>query len=136
MTEAPGPDPCNTIGGHLRHLLDHHEALVEGWSTGRIDYAARRRNTPCERDPARALARIEAIDASLENLPAEESSSITVLREDGSVTASTVARELDFVASHTTHHLAIVALLAHVLDLTVPTDLGVAVSTLRYRRTG
>jgi uncharacterized damage-inducible protein DinB len=135
MQQGLPADPANTIGGHLRHLLDHHGALLEGLATGVVDYGSRRRGTPCERERRATLARIEGLDDALARLSdADERATVQIVREDGSRSSSCVERELDFVASHATHHLAIVALLARAQGIDVAADLGVAVSTLRYRR--
>lgn len=139
MQFGPPRDPTNTIGGHLRHILDHHEALLTALQTAAsdacIDYTARRRGTRCEQDPAAAQARVHRLEAGFACVSAEdEARRIDVVRDDGSRNETTVARELDFVASHTTHHLAIVNLLATLQGIDVPADLGVAPSTLRHRR--
>ncbi|MEE4300487.1 MAG: DinB family protein [Pseudomonadales bacterium] len=139
MRYGPPRDPTNTIGGHLRHALDHHEALLAALLTAApdacVDYAARRRGTRCEQDPCAAQARVQRLEAGFARLSTEdEARRLQVLRDDGRRHETTAARELDFVASHTTHHLAIVALLAKLQGIEVPEGLGVAPSTLRHRR--
>ena len=133
-THGLAGERSNTIGGHMRHLLDHQQAVLDGVSDRCVDYASRRCGTPCESDPAAAAQRIDGLIAAFENARLDETLTLNVVREDRSRTRSTLARELDFAASHATHHLAIVSVLAKVLGIQVPKDLGVAASTLRYRR--
>ena len=126
-------DHANTIGGHLRHLLDHQQALLDGIPGQCVDYASRRRGTPCEVDPVAAARRIDVLMEAFATAQLDETLTLDVLREDRSLARSSLARELDFAAAHATHHLALVSVLARVLDIEVPKDLGVAASTLRYR---
>lgn len=135
MTRGLPQDPANSIGGHLRHLLDHHEALLRGLESGCIDYDSRDRNTACEHEPDAARRRIAELAAAFRQLePADETRPLRILCENGTEMETSLGRELDFVASHATHHLAIVALLASVHGIAVPAELGVAASTLRHRR--
>lgn len=132
-TRSLGGDHANTIGGHVRHLLDHQQALLDGIPGRCVDYASRRRGTPCEVDPAAAARRIDDLMEAFAKAQLDETLTLAVLREDRSLAGSTLARELDFAAAHATHHLALVSVLARVLGIEVPKDLGVAASTLRYR---
>jgi uncharacterized damage-inducible protein DinB len=47
--------------------------------------------------------------------------------------ASTPDRELQFLASHTVHHFALVALLLRLAGVSVPDGFGVATATARHR---
>ena len=125
-----------SIGGHVRHCLDHVRALVSGIEAGRIAYDARVRGTAVEsrRDAAVAEARrlADALAAIGED---DVDRTVTVeIRVDPHLDAhvlvrSTVGRELAFVASHTIHHFAIVALLLRDMGIGVPPRFGYAPST-------
>ena len=45
---------------------------------------------------------------------------------------SSLARELQFLTSHTIHHFAVIALILRAMDVEVDREFGVAPSTLRY----
>ncbi|MDH4063083.1 MAG: hypothetical protein OEW19_01685 [Acidobacteriota bacterium] len=134
---APGvPRISGSIGGHVRHCLDHVLALERALETGEVDYDERRRHTEVERDRelavialAAAARRLEQIeDAALDRPLAVRS----CIAPDGrSVRGrSSVARELAFVISHTIHHHAQIALLADRLGACrLPTRFGLAHST-------
>ena len=141
--EAPMPDCLDaTIGQHLRHCLDHYATLASGLVAGELDYAARRRETEIETDPGRAVqvARTLAVTLAdaLEGLDLHADLRVrTACGRTGDIAwqRSSVGREIQFVVSHTVHHLAMVAASCRRRGLPVPTELGVAPSTLRHRDT-
>jgi uncharacterized damage-inducible protein DinB len=124
-----------SIGGHVRHCLDHVEALVTGIPVGKVNYDSRRRGTAVETSREAALAEIQRLVADVECMSSHVLSRplevLGALDTNGAhLTApSSVARELAFVVSHTIHHLAVVALLLHGLGVAVPPRFGYAPST-------
>lgn len=124
-----------SIGGHVRHCLDHVDALERALQDGRCCYDHRQRGTPVEHDPGAALARLTACRARLErvhdavlarslDLEVCVSATGTVVR-----TRTTVAREAAYVISHTVHHAALIGVLLEDQGLAVPNRLGVAPTT-------
>jgi len=133
---SPMPAISGTIGEHVRHCLDHIAALVAWQPTDTLSYDRRVRGTAVERDPADALRQILRLKAALQRWRGraiDDPVRVTSLvapdqRVDG---WSTLGRELAFVASHTVHHQAVIALLLCALDRPVPERLGYAPSTPR-----
>ena len=81
---------------------------------------------------------IESICRRLADLA--ESPRVVCLRicddsDQGVLRTSSVARELDFLQSHTIHHYAIIAMLCRLQNVVVEQGFGVAPSTLRYQLT-
>jgi uncharacterized damage-inducible protein DinB len=134
-TSQRAREVSGSIGGHVRHCLDHVSALVAGLECGRIRYDARLRGTMVESSRPAALDEIARLLVSLDAVPGtalERNVSVLVrTAPDGPElpVPSTVARELTFVASHTVHHFAIVALLLHDMGVAVPPRFGYAPST-------
>lgn len=136
-------DPIATfggsIGGHIRHCLDHIQAVIVGTQNDVIDYDHRERGTDIESDPAAATDEIERIDTALGALAeGVEGRTVTVkvmLTGDGDVTElqSTVGREFAFVLSHTIHHGAMIGGMVKALGGEVPEGFGLAPSTIAYR---
>jgi uncharacterized damage-inducible protein DinB len=131
--------PGGGIGRHVRHCLEFYACFLRGLPRGRIDYVQRERGGAVETDRAFALREMNAAIAALERLDgavivpalavrAEECSH--GVEEDW--TSSTPAREAQFLASHTTHHFAVVAILLRSAGIEPPADFGVAPSTLRH----
>lgn len=129
-----------SIGAHIRHDLDLVECFLNGLGEGRIDYAARERDSSVERDPARAAARTRSLVVRLRSIEGRESEPVLIRSEvdPGILHTSTVGRELEFLYSHTVHHHALIGERLKQLGLTADTEFGVAPSTLRFwkRRAG
>lgn len=128
-----------TVGGHVRHCLDHIRALFEAARTGVVDYDRRERGTAVETDRQAAVAAMsEAIDA-LAGLSAQNDGPVVVrstVAADGAAvtTGSTLGREVVFALSHTVHHQAIIAGIIRSLGGEVEDGFGVAPATLMTRK--
>ncbi len=124
----------SSIGGHVRHALDHYVSFNAGLDTARIDYEARARDTRLERERDYALARLDQVIAQLRASALVESPVLVRLEnQDDSWADSTLRRELQFLLSHTIHHWALVSVCAASQGIKTPDDFGVAPSTIRYR---
>lgn len=125
-------------GAHLRHCLDHYDRFLAGLKSGRIDYDARARDQRTEKQRAIAQERIATIVQELLALPAHAGAiTVEVKMDSGDAvgwTRSTIARELQFLLSHTVHHCALMAFILRVRGVDVDRDFGVAPSTLRNRQ--
>jgi hypothetical protein len=132
----------NKAGAHLRHVLEFYEAFTNGLATGYIDYDARRRDTLIERSRGTALQKIHLISEQLTHLRSTLSDrALQVRMEDAAVAlredywlASTAARELQALSSHTVHHFALIAVALRAHEIEVPADFGFSPATLRYQR--
>ncbi|MBL0926670.1 MAG: DinB family protein [Phycisphaerales bacterium] len=127
-----------TIGGHVRHCLDHVRAVVAGRG-GTLDYDARARGTAVEASVEAAAAEVDRLAAAISELAeasADEPVRVKVmLRRDGvgGTFGSTLGRELAFVLSHTIHHFATIRGMAAALGVGVSCSFGFAPSTLAHQ---
>jgi uncharacterized damage-inducible protein DinB len=136
-TNDESPYFISGIGRHLRHILDFYHNLIS--SNGRrIDYDNRPRSRRIETERAAALHRIDAIRTALSTLEISDNP-ILIKNDDGGhrdteegFSPSTIGRELQFLASHTVHHYAIMAMILRLQDIHPPTEFGIAPSTLRH----
>ena len=130
----------SSVGGHVRHNLDHVDALLRGLRAGEVNYDHRDRRTDVERDRLAALAEILRLKRELNAFPwhaVPHPVRLTALvaPDRPPVTAVTSAdRELAFVVSHTIHHNAIIGIMARLLGTALPTDFGYAPSTIVHQR--
>lgn len=129
------------VGSHLRHSLDFYQSFVAGVRTGRVDYNRRERDTLVASDRAYAAAKIEIIIEELYRIAdLRADTPLSVSPEDADECgadvwcASTVARELQFLMSHTVHHYALVALVLRLRGFEPGDEFGVAPSTLAHWR--
>jgi uncharacterized damage-inducible protein DinB len=129
----------SSIGGHVRHCLEHYASFLAGLDAGQLDYEQRARDrrlqtqlsTACSalRGTAAALARgltFARLDRSVQVLAEGDAS-------DGDVTLSSIGRELGFLLSHTIHHCALIAVMMRLRGLATPPGFGVAPATIRHR---
>ena len=131
----------SSIGGHVRHSLDHARALLASAATGRIDYDHRVRGTPVETSRSAALDAIRGLIAELRALrPGSIERSLTLrmmMTTDGKPLelSTTFIREAGYVLSHTIHHNAIIGVMVKTLGAWLPERFGYAPSTIAFQRT-
>lgn len=125
------------VGAHFRHNLDFVGSLLAGLATGRVDYSARERDIRIESDRRYAIEKIRKLTAGLKRLDREDASKEIFVRselEQDSWHTSSLARELEFLHSHTVHHYALIVEKLKRSGLEVNREFGVAPSTLRFWR--
>ena len=137
-------DPLSPGGGislHMRHCLEFYACFLRGLPKGRIDYVRRERGGAIERSRVAGLREVRATIAALERLEGAAIVPALAVRAEECAddveedwTSSTAAREMQFLASHTTHHFAVVAILLRSAGIEPPAEFGVAPSTLRHWR--
>lgn len=127
------------IGRHLRHILDHYTCFLEG--EGTIDYDARNRDERLEIDRSHALRTLDSIVARLESSHDGGNVRLVIHCNEGiegpeasAGSESSELRELQYLASYTIHHYAIIGLILKILGHTIPQDFGVAPSTIAHER--
>jgi len=126
-----------SVGGHLRHIIEHYQSFLQGLGSGEIDYEKRARDPLIENDPTYAGGTLEAIaeqlgdwSALLTNHPLGLAAETT----PGVTTTTSVLRELEFLLSHTIHHYALVAVMARLQGHEPEPSFGVAPSTLKFQQ--
>ncbi len=132
----------SSIGGHVRHNLDHYWSLLRGLDSGEIDYDARARDAAIEKDPLAAANASEEIATELLKLQGSDiDRELRVKMDTGSYalpeeewSRSTLRRELQFLLSHTVHHYALITVMCRNLGVTPEPGFGVAPSTLKYQQ--
>jgi len=128
-----------SIGAHLRHILDFYSSLYFGVKKGKINYDARQRNPKIESDLGSGLLQLStnieqlAELSRLDNIPVKIFSAIQ-LNEELHFEQSNLIRELQSVHSHTTHHMAIIAIILKLNNMQVDEDFGKAPSTIQYEQ--
>lgn len=128
-------------GPHLRHVFDHYRAFVDTLPSGSVNYDDRGRDPRMEHDRVVAhecMVELRLRLQALETLPVEKPIAV-ILRggmagEDGFMSFSTVARELLFLASHATHHYALIRLHCAQHGIDLGPDFGKAPSTIRHEQ--
>jgi uncharacterized damage-inducible protein DinB len=136
---SPGGSP---VGAHFRHIFDHYRAFLAGLANGEIDYDARERQVPLERDRQLAIATARGFLTDLGRLPRElgdrplRVTLRSVAGDDGSPdwSQTTVKRELQFLVSHSVHHFALIKEVLRQSGFDAGEEFGVAPSTIAAAR--
>jgi uncharacterized damage-inducible protein DinB len=131
-----------SIGGHLRHCLEHVDEWLQGLDRGSLCFEERRRDPRVQGQAAAALNEIQRLRQALrqacaageQQRPLEARSTLTGRLEDSLSCASTAERELIYVGLHFVHHMALMAVAARLQGLPVPEDFGKAPATVAYER--
>lgn len=131
----PVPGVSGSIGEHVRHTLDHIGALISADGFQPLTYDHRQRGTAVETNLHAAVEQIFHVMSVIERQSTRSLEEPVQVRSKLSTSGleatswSTLGRELAFVASHTIHHQAQIALLLAVQGVPVPRTFGYAPST-------
>lgn len=128
----------SSIGGHMRHNVDHCAALLAGLPDGEVDYDARERNPAIEVEPQAAAGVLLKLREGFEALAETDlDQPLRIRMDDGGGSdwsATSLRRELQFLLSHTIHHYALMVSIAARQGMqSFPEGFGVAPSTLSYQ---
>lgn len=125
------------VGPHMRHVLDHYASFISGLEWGTINYDDRKRDTEVEQSLEACIGKAGDLLASLRCVAIDIESRVKVIVSANTVgnddlSESTFARELQFLASHTVHHYALIAIASRMQGIKPDEQFGIAPSTLKY----
>jgi hypothetical protein len=128
-----------SIGPHLRHVIEHYEALLLRPAAIEVDYDQRPRDRTLERSPALARRRFAALRAALRAWAGADLENALLVFTLGGVhgqwplaCASTISRELVFLASHAVHHFALLRGQCERHGIAVAPHFGIAPATAAH----
>jgi hypothetical protein len=134
---STAPPFAGPVGAHLRHVVEHYEALVHGLRIGVVDYDGRARDRLLEASPTLARDRLAALRHQLGQWTPETLDRPVQVLGLGGITgefnfsvASSVGRELAFLAGHAVHHFALLATHLHRHGVATPAHFGKAPGTV------
>lgn len=129
----------NSIGKHIRHILEFYQCLMYASINGVVNYDERKHSKDIEGNPAIALSLLSDIDHWL-NKERESVEVKMIVCYDNvggeSVTLETnLDRELSYNIEHAIHHMAIIriALNMEFSHIKVPSGFGIAYSTQKFK---
>ncbi|TAH20807.1 MAG: hypothetical protein EAZ08_05355 [Cytophagales bacterium] len=132
----------NTIGKHLRHIIEFYQHLLMSYTDEQIvvDYDARQRNHQTETDKEYAKSQLEILINHLEKANTNREMLLCFcLTEQGERQhiSTTFYRELAYNLEHTVHHLAILkmAVITHFPEIPLSYSFGVAYATMQNQNT-
>ncbi|MBY0468157.1 MAG: hypothetical protein K2Q07_04170 [Burkholderiaceae bacterium] len=140
--EVPGaPAYGHYTGPHLRHVIEHYEALLLRGTDSDLDYDRRPRDGALDQSARIARVRLcglkqhlaDAEDTTLDR-PVHVRGQGGVTGEFDFVTRSSVGRELVFLASHAIHHFALLRIYCQQHGIPTDPDFGRAPSTVAHAK--
>lgn len=126
----------NSIGKHVRHILDLFDCVIDSSETGFLNYDQRKRCPHTETDKEFALQRIESVREKINVLDLEKEALLQQNFGELKIeTPTTVKRELLYNIEHCIHHLAIIriGIENNFKNVEIPENFGVAYSTVQHR---
>lgn len=142
LNGAEYSQPCktlfnNTIGQHVRHIIELFQCLEKGYESGVVNYEKRKRDTAIENDKELASRLLLEIHGGL----SKENKALTLEASYDDHTTEPILfdtnynREIAYNLEHTIHHMALIRVgINEVSSITLPEDFGVASSTVKYRK--
>ena len=121
-------DHISSIGGHVRHVIEYVQILINSDLSKPIDYSVRKRDLNISDNREYALGVLDELKASL--VKADQP---VLIREEEEILTSSYMREMLYMHEHIVHHCAIlrVELETHE-DFEIDPCFGFANSTLKH----
>ncbi len=128
-----------SLGGHIRHLLEHYQIFFKAFQNQTpIDYDHRPRCHQCQNCIENAQLVIDDILHDLKAMPQQdESVAVSIITNPAlsdMVSQSSLLREMQFLQSHTVHHLAIIGIVLRQEGISLAGDMTKAPSTVQYEQ--
>ena len=142
LSSAQYIQPCktlfnNTIGQHVRHIIELFQCLENGYEAGVVNYEKRKRDTQIETDKETANRLLLDIHRGLGK--ANKTLMLEACYDDHVNETITIEtnyhREIAYNLEHTIHHMALIRVgITEISTIQLPDDFGVASSTVKYRK--
>jgi len=142
LSQEEYSQPCktlfnNTIGQHVRHIIELFQCLEKGYESGVVNYEKRKRDTAIEADKELASRLLLEIHGGLskENKALTLEASYDDHTTDPILFDTNYNREIAYNLEHTIHHMALIRVgINEISSIELPEDFGVASSTVKYRK--
>ncbi len=142
LSQEEYSQPCktlfnNTIGQHVRHIIELFQCLEKGYDSGVVNYEKRKRDTAIETDKDLAGRLLLEIHSGLskENKVLTLEASYDDHNTEPILFETNYNREIAYNLEHTIHHMALIRVgINECSTIALPEDFGVASSTVKYRK--
>lgn len=129
----------NTIGKHIRHIIELYEQLLLGYDSGVINYDRRKRDLQTETETNYAIDKLKQINLAAENKsdkPVQLMLDYSINCQVNDMVDSSYKRELAYNIEHAIHHMAIIKIAIEnaYSEIVLDKAFGVAPSTIRFQR--
>ena len=130
----------NSIGKHIRHIIEFYDLMVIGNQSGEVNYDKRSHDRVIEENRLMAIEKMNTLKSELANISKDHE---LILKANYSQDSdqpleikTSFFRELQYNIEHAIHHMAIIkiALLSSIEHVTIPEGFGIAYSTIKYEK--
>ncbi len=105
----------SSIGSHCRHVIEFYTQFLNFYSTNEINYDDRQRDLSIETELKTAIVKLDNIQNILANTDFVFEKQLELVNNHA-LTTTTIGREINYLAEHNVHHLAIIRLMAEALN--------------------
>jgi len=125
----------NSVGQHVRHVVELFQCLVNGYETGVVNYDSRRRNQDIAGHKMVALECMAVIINTISHPDKPMQLYAGLSGEDKlSIISTSYYREIVYNIEHTIHHMALIRIgITEASEIQLPQKFGVAPATLKYQ---
>jgi hypothetical protein len=127
----------NTIGQHVRHIIELFQCLATGYEIGLVNYEKRKRDKNIEIKKQLALDLLKDIYDKLDR--PNKALKLEALYDEHATEVIAIDtnyfREVAYNLEHTIHHMALIRIgVTAVSAVSLPENFGVASSTVNFRK--
>lgn len=141
LSQQQYAQPCknlsnNTIGQHVRHIIELFQCLENGYEAGIVNYEKRKRDKAIENDMAFAVSLLKTTHEGLNREDKDLILEATYDDHSGEPIRipTNFNREVAYNLEHTIHHMALIRVgINEISGINLPKDFGVASSTVKHR---
>ncbi len=126
----------SSIGGHVRHIIEFYDCLLNGLETQLVAYNARKRDLQIEQNLDYAVVCIDRIVIKLiQKMESKEHTQLYFETDENQKIVSSFEREEIYLVEHSIHHFAIIriGIETNYPNVILNKDFGVAFSTIKHR---
>lgn len=130
----------NSIGKHIRHIVEFYDLMLIGHISGNVDYDKRSHDKVLEENRVLAIEKMNTLAVEIlainEDQPIAMFANYSIDGNDPIKINTTLFRELQYNIEHAVHHMAIIkiAILNAFPDVALPKGFGIAHSTIKYQK--
>ncbi|OEK03299.1 hypothetical protein BFP97_17990 [Roseivirga sp. 4D4] len=130
----------NTIGKHIRHIIEFYDLMILGINCGEVNYDQRSHDRVIEENRLMAIEKMNSLKLEIEKIASDSSlklkANYSLDKEDPIEIVTSYYRELQYNIEHAIHHMAIIkiAILSEFANVNIPEGFGIAYSTIKYEK--
>ncbi|MFY0594013.1 hypothetical protein [Roseivirga sp.] len=130
----------NTIGKHIRHIIEFYDLMILGINSGEVNYDQRSHDRVIEENRLLAIEKMNSLKIEIEKISADSTLTLKANynsnKDEPFNIVTSYYRELQYNIEHAIHHMAIIkiAIKSEFSSVQIPEGFGIAYSTIKYEK--